>query len=76
MMTQPLPWQPVLGFDNPSGKEFFPNIAFKIPLVQLEAISPCPVICYLGEETNLHVATPFLQGVVQSDNTTPEPPFF
>ena len=37
--------------DNPLSEEFFPNIQSKPVLVQLEVISPCPIACYLGEET-------------------------
>lgn len=36
-------------FDNPLSEEIFPNIQLKPPLVQLEATSSYPVICYLGE---------------------------
>ena len=50
MVTQPLPGQPVLILDNPLGEEIFPNIQAKPRLVQLEAISSCPITCYLGEE--------------------------
>ncbi|PKU44316.1 hypothetical protein llap_5368 [Limosa lapponica baueri] len=37
--------------DNPFSVEFFPNIQSQPPLAQLEAISSCPIACYLGEET-------------------------
>ncbi|KAK4832389.1 hypothetical protein QYF61_022244 [Mycteria americana] len=43
------PGQPVPMLDNPLGEEKFPNIQSKPPLVQLEAISSCPITCYLGE---------------------------
>ena len=37
--------------DNPFSEEIFPNIQSKPPLVQLEAVSSCPITCYLGKET-------------------------
>ncbi|KAK4816514.1 hypothetical protein QYF61_017614 [Mycteria americana] len=43
------------------GEEKFPNIQSKPPLVQLEAISSCPVTCYLGEETDPHLSTTSFQ---------------
>ncbi|KAK4811287.1 hypothetical protein QYF61_023339 [Mycteria americana] len=46
------PGQPVPMLDNPLGEEKFPNIQSKPPLAQLEAISSCPITCYLGEETD------------------------
>ena len=46
----------------------------KPPLAQLEAISPCPVFCYLGEETDTHRATTAFQVVVESDKVSLEPP--
>ena len=61
--------------DNPFGKEIFPNIQSKPPLAQLEAISSCPVACYLGEETITHLATTSFQVVVEGDEVSPQPPF-
>ncbi|KAK4818165.1 hypothetical protein QYF61_007607, partial [Mycteria americana] len=43
--------------DNPFSEDIFPNIQSKPPLMQLEAISSCPMTCYLGEETNTHLST-------------------
>jgi len=40
-----------------SSKEIFPNTQSKPLLAQLEPISPCPIACYLGEETDTHLAT-------------------
>ncbi|KAK4829274.1 hypothetical protein QYF61_002666 [Mycteria americana] len=37
------------------------NIQSKPPLVQLEAISSRPITCYLGEETDTHLATTSFQ---------------
>ncbi|KAK4825774.1 hypothetical protein QYF61_002337 [Mycteria americana] len=51
------PGQPVPMLDNPFSEVKFPNIQFKPPPVQLEAISSCPITCYLGEETNPHLST-------------------
>jgi len=35
--------------DNSFGEEIFPNIQSKPSLVQHEAISSCPITCYLGD---------------------------
>ncbi|KAK4818698.1 hypothetical protein QYF61_017919 [Mycteria americana] len=69
------PGQPVPMLDNPSGEEIFPNIQSKPPLAQLQAISSCPITCYLGEETNPHLATASFQVVAESDEVSPQPPF-
>ncbi|KAK4832379.1 hypothetical protein QYF61_022234, partial [Mycteria americana] len=61
--------------DNPLGEEKFPNIQSKPPLAQLEAISSCPLTCYLGEETDPHLSTTSFQVVVESDEVSPQPPF-
>ncbi|KAK4818276.1 hypothetical protein QYF61_009994 [Mycteria americana] len=55
------PGQPVPRLDNPFSEEKFPNIQSKPPLVQLEAISSCPIACYLGEETDPHLSTTSFQ---------------
>ncbi|KAK4810615.1 hypothetical protein QYF61_007352 [Mycteria americana] len=60
---------------NPFSEVKFPNIQSKPPLVQLEAISSCPITCYLGEETNPHLSTTSFQVVVESDKVSPQPPF-
>ncbi|KAK4813546.1 LOW QUALITY PROTEIN: hypothetical protein QYF61_009589 [Mycteria americana] len=53
----------------------FPNIQSKPPLMQLEAISSCPIASYLGEETNTYLATPSFQLVIESDKvSSPQPP--
>ncbi|PKU30659.1 hypothetical protein llap_19038 [Limosa lapponica baueri] len=44
-------------------------------VVQLEAISSCPIVCYLGEETNPHLSTTSFQVVVESDKVSSQPPF-
>ena len=61
--------------DNPFGEEVFPNIQSKPPLVQLEAVSSHPITCYLGEETNTHLATTSFQVVIESDKVSPQAPF-
>ncbi|KAK4830676.1 hypothetical protein QYF61_012776 [Mycteria americana] len=68
------PGQPVPMLDNPFSEVKFPNIQSKPPLAQLEAISSCPITCYLGEETNPHLSTTSFQGVVESDKVSPQPP--
>ncbi|KAK4815582.1 hypothetical protein QYF61_004797 [Mycteria americana] len=55
------PGQPAPMLDNPFSEEKFPNIQSKPPLAQLEAISSCPITCYLGEETDPHLATTSFQ---------------
>ncbi|KAK4815341.1 hypothetical protein QYF61_000173 [Mycteria americana] len=69
------PGQPVPMLDNPFSEVKFPNIQSKPPLVQLETISSCPITCYLGEETDTHLATTSFQVVVESDKVSPQPPF-
>ncbi|KAK4824780.1 hypothetical protein QYF61_019206 [Mycteria americana] len=69
------PGQSVPMLDNPLGEEKFPNIQSKPPLAQLEAISSCPITCYLGEETDPHLSTTSFQVVVESDEVSPQPPF-
>ncbi|KAK4829782.1 LOW QUALITY PROTEIN: hypothetical protein QYF61_006581 [Mycteria americana] len=66
---------PVPMVDNPFSEEIVPNIQSKPPLVQLEAISSCPMACYLGEETDPHLTTTSFQVVVKSDKVSPQPPF-
>ncbi|KAK4825495.1 hypothetical protein QYF61_027650 [Mycteria americana] len=60
--------------DNPFSEESFPNTQCKPPLVQLEAISSCPMACYLGEETDPHLTTTSFQVVVESSKVSPQPP--
>ncbi|KAK4832219.1 LOW QUALITY PROTEIN: hypothetical protein QYF61_021066 [Mycteria americana] len=55
------PGQPVPLLNNPFGKEMFPNVPWKPPLAQLEAVSSRPVACYLGEETDPLLATASFQ---------------
>ncbi|KAK4820156.1 hypothetical protein QYF61_020531 [Mycteria americana] len=55
------PGQPVPMLDNPFSEVKFPNIQSKPPLAQLEAISSCPITCYLGEETDPHLCTTSFQ---------------
>ncbi|KAK4825372.1 hypothetical protein QYF61_027125 [Mycteria americana] len=69
------PGQPVPMLDNPFSEEKFPNIQSKPPLEQLEAISSCPITCYLGEETDPHLSTTSFQVVVESNKVSREPPF-
>ncbi|KAK4828797.1 hypothetical protein QYF61_000854, partial [Mycteria americana] len=69
------PGQSVPMLDNPLGEEKFPNIQSKPPLAQLEAISSCPITCYLGEETDPHLSTTSFQVVVESNEVSPQPPF-
>jgi len=42
-----------------SRKKFFPDTKPKPPLVQLDAISSCPVTCYLTKETDIHLTTEY-----------------
>jgi len=54
-----------------SVKKFFLISNLKLPLVQLEVISSCPITCYLGEETDTHLATTTLQVAVESNKVSP-----
>ncbi|KAK4825536.1 LOW QUALITY PROTEIN: hypothetical protein QYF61_000113 [Mycteria americana] len=67
--------QPVPRLDNPFGEDIFPNIQSKPPLAQLEAISSCPIACYLQEETDTDLATTSFQVVVESDEVSHQLPF-
>ncbi|KAK4814173.1 hypothetical protein QYF61_010005 [Mycteria americana] len=69
------PGQPVPMLGNPFSEVKFPNIQSKPPLVQLEAISSCPIVCYLGEETDPHLSTTSFQVVLESEKVSPQPPF-
>ncbi|KAK4826112.1 hypothetical protein QYF61_005250 [Mycteria americana] len=55
------PGQPLPMLDNPFSEVKFPHIQSKPPLAQLEAISSCPITCYLGEETDPHLTTTSFQ---------------
>ena len=37
--------------------------------MQLKSIAPCPMTCYLGEETNTRFTPASFQAVVESNNT-------
>ncbi|KAK4830681.1 hypothetical protein QYF61_012850, partial [Mycteria americana] len=66
---------PIPMLDNPFGEEIVPNTQSKPPLAQLEAISSRPITCYLGEETDPHLATASFQVVVESNTVSPQPLF-
>ncbi|KAK4817635.1 hypothetical protein QYF61_021781 [Mycteria americana] len=55
------PEQPLPMLDDPFSEVKFPNIQSKPPLAQLEAISSRRIACYLGEETDPHLATTSFQ---------------
>ncbi|KAK4828479.1 LOW QUALITY PROTEIN: hypothetical protein QYF61_026704 [Mycteria americana] len=59
----------------PFSEDIFPNIQSKPPLAQLEAISSCPITCYLGEQTDTHLTTTSFQVAVESNKVSPQPPF-
>lgn len=61
--------------DNPFPEEMFPNIQSKPLLAKPDAISSCPVACYLGKETEPYLAAASFQVVVESDKLSPEPSF-
>jgi len=60
--------------DHSFSKEISPNIQFKPPLTQLEAIFSRPIASYLGEETNTRLTTTSFQVVVESDTVSPQCP--
>jgi len=68
------PGQPLPKLDNYFSKEIFPNIQSKPPLMQFEVISPCPIACYLGEETDTCLTTTSFQVAVESNKVSPECP--
>lgn len=45
-------------FDNPFSEDIFPSIQPKPLLVQLDAVSSCPIICYVRKETDTHLTEP------------------
>lgn len=62
-------------FLHPFGEEISILNIESIPLqAQLEAVSSNPVSCYLGEETNIHMATTSFQIVLDSDKVPSETP--
>ena len=61
------PGQPGPTPDHSFCEEMFPYIQSKSPLMQLEAISSCPIAGYLGEETSPHLTTLSCQVVVESN---------
>jgi len=74
MLPQPSPWEPVPMLYNSFSTEIFLNIQSKPPLMQLEAISTCPIACYLEEETDIHLATTSFLVVLKSTKVSPQPP--
>ena len=68
------PAQPVPRPDLSFSKEIFPNIQYKTPLTQLEAIASRPIASYLGEETNTCLTTTSFQVVGESSKVPPQPP--
>ena len=50
-----LPGEPIPVLNHPFSKEVFPDIQPKLSLVQLKAISPCPVTCHQWEESESKV---------------------
>jgi len=74
----PLPWavwQPVPMLDNPCSEEIFLRFNLNLPWCNFEAISFCPITCYLGEETDPHLATTSFQVLVESNKVSPQPTF-
>ena len=69
-----LPAQPIPAPDHYFVEDFFPNIQPEPPLEQTEAISSRPIASYTGEEADLHLTTTCFQGVIESDEVSPEPP--
>ena len=59
--------------DNPFGEEIFPDIQSKPSLAQREAISSCPIACYLGEETDTPLTATSFQVAVESNKVSAEP---
>lgn len=53
--------------DNPFGEENFQSLQSKAPMAKYEVFSSCPVVCYLGEETDSHPITSCFQVVAESN---------
>jgi len=70
MVTQPPPWEPIPVLNNNFCKEVFPDIQPKHTRVQLEAISPRPVIYHQWEETNPALTVIIFQVLVESNQIT------
>lgn len=66
MVTQPPPWQPIPPPNHSFCEDFFPISSLNL-LVQLEAVSSCPVTVLLGEEADPLLATITFQASVESD---------
>ena len=69
------PGQPVPMIHNPGSEGIFPDTQSKPVLVQLEAVCPCLIACYLGEETNTRLTTTSFQVVVESNEASPQSTF-
>jgi len=69
------PEQPVPVLDSLFDEESFPNIPYKLHLLQLEAISSHPIASYLREETNTQLITTSFQVVVESNKVSLHPAF-
>ena len=66
-------WQPIPVPDLSFREKILPNIQPEPPLVQLEAITSCPITSYRGAEADTHLATTSFQAVVESNEVSPEP---
>jgi len=53
-------------------KKILPNIQSKPSLVQLETIYCCPITCFLGKETDTHLAAASFWVVVESNKVPPQ----
>ncbi|NXW09053.1 MELT protein, partial [Fregetta grallaria] len=61
------PGQPVPMLDHPFREEIFPNTQSKSPLAQLKSVPSCPIVSYLGEKADPHLATTSFQVIVEGD---------
>jgi len=50
----PFPGKPIPVLNNPFGEEIFPNTQSKPPLMQLEAVSSCPINNLLMIQSDFH----------------------
>ena len=55
-------------------EKIVPNIQPESPLALFKAIPSCLMNSYLREEVNTHLTTTSFQGVVESDEISPEHP--
>lgn len=70
----PLPLAATSNVCQPLHEEILPNVQRNSPLAQLEAISTCPITCYLRKETNTLLNAASFHVAAENDEVFPRPP--